>query len=156
MSNGPGKRTFPGPFKLVNPEDEERDTSHVQRLSGPAPAGSYHAEEEQAFELEAPPASWRDSVLESLEELKGGQAKLFTGQTELSAAFGGVKAEVAALIPRVQKLEAAARWKVWALRVGKAAIPLLAAALGRYAPELAKHLPDILELFAKAAADAPI
>jgi hypothetical protein len=148
MSNGPGKRNPTGPFRLVNVEAE--------RLSGTVPAGTQRPEEEPVFELETPPATWRDDVLESLEELKSGQAKLFVGQTELSQAFGGVKAEVAALIPRVQKLEAAARWKVWALRVGKAAIPLLAAVLGRYAPELAKHLPDLLELFAKVAADAPI
>jgi hypothetical protein len=140
----------------VEAERADEETSSLQRLSGPAPAGTYAREEEPVFPLEQPPVSWRNSVLESLEELKTGQAQLFVGQTELTTAFGGVKQAVDALVPRVKKLEAAAQWKVWALRVGKAAVPLLAAVLGRYAPDLAKHLPDILEFFAKATADAPM
>lgn len=59
--------------------------------------------------------------------------------------FAGLHRRFDALEPRVQKLEADAAWKRWALRVLKALGPFAAGAIASRFPELAKHLPAILE-----------
>lgn len=129
MSNGPGKRSPTGPFRLVDVDAED------DRMSGAVPSGTRY---EEPLPLTT---EWQREVVSALHGLQEGQEKLFKGQAELTVAFGQ-------LVPRVRKLEAAARWKVWAMRIAKAAIPLVAAALGRYAPELAKLLPDLVDAFA--------
>jgi hypothetical protein len=157
MSNGPVKPRVLQPFKKVDVEAEDRD-SHVQRLTGT---------EESPFELTSP---FQRTMLLGLEEvrrglqgvqegqqsLEGAQAKLFVGQTDLTTAFGAVKAEVAALVPRVKKLETAAQWRVWAMRALKAGVPVAAAIIGRYSPELAKHIPDILKWLEPFLANPPV
>lgn len=145
MSNGPGKR-FTGPFRLVDVEAEER-------VSGAVPAGAT-ADDQQPFELLLSPFQRR--LLTGLREVEKGQEALFRGQSDLTVAFGAQKAAFDALVPRVVRLERNAKWKVWAVRAAKAAVPLAAAVLGRYAPDLAKHLPDLLEFFAKLAVESPV
>ena len=110
------------PFKLISAEEE------AERASG--------TRYQDEFRLYTP---WQREVVGALQGLQAGQEKLFQGQTDLTVAFGE-------LVPRVRKLEATAQWKVWVVRGLKAAIPVAAALLGRYAPELAKHLPDLVEL----------
>lgn len=79
-----------------------------------------------------------------LETFEENQGKLFLGQTELTAAFGR-------LAPKVEKLETAARWKTWVVNVGKAALPFALGLVAHYFPELAKHLPAIVEAIGNAA-----
>lgn len=59
------------------------------------------------------------------------------------------KKDVSALAIRVDKIELDARWKQRVIFVGKAAAPALLGYLAHYVPELAKHLPAILEAIAK-------
>lgn len=93
------------------------------------------------------------ALLQRLEAIEDTQGSLMTGQTDLTVAFGKVSKELAALAPRVEKVEKDAAMKAQLLKWGKlAAGPVLGFA-AHYLPGLASHIPAILEAIGKVAAD---
>lgn len=110
----------------------------MSSVSGATRPEPFHRVDAVSREEAASETAFQRAVLDALGQLDQGQRKLFTGQTELTEAFG-------ALVPRVSKLESDAKWKGRMVIVAKAAAPFVLGLAAHYIPALAEHIPGILK-----------